>query len=63
MMKQSNEQQVVNFDGVEFENMRIFLKNAHFYGETTMIWEDGELIMMTTLQKFKPKDFHKIVDK
>ena len=52
-----------NIPSMSFDELAMKLKDERFYGETVQIWVDGEVILMTVSQKFKPKDFHKIVEK
>mgnify|MGYP001591992290 CR=1 FL=1 len=38
------------------------LETIHFWGDTNLKWQDGELILIETKQTFKPKDFDRVAE-
>ena len=51
---------MINLNDLNLEEFKLELQKKKFYGETTFVWEDGQIVMMRTNQKWKPKDFHKV---
>ena len=58
---QTVDNSVENEAGFTLADLQHHMKKIKFFGSATILWQNGEIIMIRTEQTIKPTDFNKVL--
>lgn len=51
-----------NFSGINLNVLQRRMKTIKFYGSTTILWQDGEIVVIREERTIKPADFDRLME-